>query len=137
VAGKKSTVFGYALNVFALRSEEVILTLRKGTCVHFNGIQHRACHAGVVYDKIDRKTGRDLPCLDRSDRPGDYAQCALYEPISEEDIRKDREELDSILADMDAGISSCCKAPLILQEHKRSVRAYCSKCKKLAWHGHR
>lgn len=67
-------------------------------CVHFNGIQNKACEAGIVYDELDKENRVEyragLPCF-KSDsaiaqRLGERPQCHCphVKFPTEEDVQK-------------------------------------------------
>lgn len=56
---------------------------RLATCKHFNGIQHKACRAGVTYKDVEAEapplTGRHLPCLPNMKSGVCEGECAKRE----------------------------------------------------------
>lgn len=80
-------------------------------CVHFNGVQHQACDAGVVYDKVDE--GRRLPyraalpCR----KPGKYlpdgvsqCHCPKLRFPTKEEAQAEAAEWDGHMAKMEAAL---------------------------------
>ena len=71
------------------------MNLRAGWCRHFNGIQHDACGAGVVYDALLRG-GMRLPCFPKIDEQSasEAARCAKRAEPSAKEIEAARRERD-------------------------------------------
>lgn len=83
-----------------------------GTCIHFNGVQHKLCKRGLLYTQFRDEQGRGLPCIkfmERSARGGTYLKpgeaaaerkpmpgfalatpCPFYEEPTEEQVQADR-----------------------------------------------
>lgn len=113
--------------------------LRKGTCIHFTGIQHEKCAAGVALKEVrdDSGPGRyRWPCITLANQPRSRVRCPQYRDPTEEEIAIDREAWGQALARVAAGRSPCCDAPL---DDSNTVKGagprFCSKCKKLAFLG--
>jgi hypothetical protein len=89
--------------------------MRHGQCIHFNGVQNELCKRGVRYDQF--KDGK--PCIqfiEKSARGGTYLEpgekaaerkpfpnatpperCPFYAEPSDDEVQKDREELDAAM----------------------------------------
>lgn len=94
-----------------------------GRCVHFNGVMHRTCRAGVVYDEL---SGRDdnghrvnaLPCLKGPAAfPGkEVATCPQLRWPTPEEVRAEKEESDrhvkQFLDDLAANRCPHCHQPV-------------------------
>ena len=67
--------------------------IRKGSCVHFTGIQHDGCKAGIRYDAV-RSDG--LPCIAGNSPPSGITCDSYLEPTAEE-IAAHEAEIDAYL----------------------------------------
>lgn len=127
---------------------------RVGQCVHFTGIQNKACKAGIAYE--DARVTHDpipvagpvtglpgvarmsLPCL-----PPNAAKvvCPSYLEPTPEEIAADRAKIDAFVASLGANVSPCCKAAIddshVVKagRYKGSGPRYCASCKKLLFTG--
>lgn len=71
--------------------------MKLGNCIHFNGIQHKLCKAGVdYYDLVTPRANKSvyLPCLTgflaETNKTPD-CQCPKYQAATEEDVAKGRD----------------------------------------------
>lgn len=55
--------------------------MRKGSCVHFTGIQHQACKEGICYDTV---RGLGLPCITGNAPPSGITCPSYLEPTAEQ-----------------------------------------------------
>lgn len=63
-------------------------------CVHFTGVQHEVCKAGVRYDSFAKNAG--LPCIRLGGaRPGN--SCDKKQLPTEEEIQKHEDEIEATL----------------------------------------
>lgn len=91
---------------------------RMDKCVHFTGLQNKACEAGVEYDAVRVKHEpidgfRDsIPCLARHNPGG--ATCASLCPHS-------REQSEAREAEISASIERSMKATKAIREHSKST----------------
>jgi len=105
-------------------------------CVHFNGIQHERCDAGVVYAdvRLTPESGpRRFPCLPPIGGAPTPDNCPSRRYPTEQEIAEDRAMWDAAFALISAGLSPCCEAPLDVPPSGHGWR-YCSKCKKAVMH---
>lgn len=88
------------------------MSLKPGTCKHFNGVQHKTCLAGVCY--ADHKDG--FPCIKiygeggpRESMNPNWSDCCpkRQEPTAEE-VAQSRAESASALAETEKRILVCC-----------------------------
>lgn len=104
------------------------LDLRRQTCRHFNGIQHKVCRAGVQYDALG--PGR-LPCLPpfRPNMPPGPT-CDRLELPTEEEVRAEIAAEDALVAEtvelLAAGKCPTCKAAA--GRSRVGVCLYCDGC---------
>ncbi len=116
---------------------------RKHTCVHFTGIQHDTCEAGIAYRDVNggRKHLAVLPCLPNMPHLAreESVPCEKCRFPTEEEIAADDFEVTKVLDCIEAGVSPCCGAPLdearVIRSgrHKGHGPRYCTKCKQLAF----
>ena len=127
-----------------------------GKCRHFTslieGLRDKAvkCDAGISYYelcKID-ELGHTCcalrhPCGWRkmgSTHDGQLIQtCNKYEPLTEEEIQQEVDEMNRVMECIEKGISSCCGSPIdeshVIKEgqYKNHGSRFCGKCKKLVY----
>lgn len=92
--------------------------MHEGDCVHFNGIQHDKCDAGVNYRKLANDVvgfGAHLPCLPRSSlRKLPLAECAQFCAMTKaQDEAREAEvkaAIDKAMAAIAAGKCHVCGA---------------------------
>lgn len=105
--------------------------MKAGDCIHFRGIQHATCLAGVEMAPLRDASGPGLarwPCLPTLHRGRPCAtSCASFRAITEEEAAAEMEAVDAMIADIKAGMSPCCKAPLTGPAKGPGVR-HCSAC---------
>lgn len=127
--------------------------MRADTCVHFMGIQHAACAAGVLYASVtldhdpiayrgengrEYTSRRSLPCLPPN---AGGATCAARREPTAEEIAEDKASVERVFACLSLGVSPCCEAPLdeshvaTSGRHKGTGPRLCSKCKAFVFHG--
>ncbi len=117
------------------------------SCVHFTGMQHDRCKAGVRYLDVRvlhepvllpgnrRSLPSSIPCLLNENHGG--ATCSKLQARTQEELAAEIAEVERTLAAVDAGRSPCCDAPLDesalarADDGKREGARYCSKCGKL------
>ena len=114
------------------------------SCVHFNGMQHESCTAGIRYVDVQKRHepialpgGRrslrvSIPCLLNENHGG--ATCDKLKPPTEQEFEAKLAGIEAALAAIDAGRSPCCNAPLDeralsrTDDGKTSGPRYCGKC---------
>lgn len=119
---------------------------RYQSCVHFTGMQHERCEAGVRYLDVrvlhepiplpgNRQSMRaSFPCLLKENHGG--ATCSKLQAPTNEQLEAEIANVERIFAAVDAGKSPCCDAPLderamvVARDGKRVGPRYCSKCGK-------
>jgi hypothetical protein len=121
--------------------------MQRECCKHYKGSQE-ICGAGIDIRKHvggpDFGWGRRMPC-----NPGsplcdklEMVPCDKYEPPTEEELQKDKEETLRMLRLLSEGLSPCCEAPLdksrLVQKGRYAGSGWvsCSKCKKAVAHLH-
>jgi hypothetical protein len=75
------------------------------TCIHFRGIQHETCEAGVALDSVKdtSATPYEWPCLrTRSGRPC-ATSCEKYQAPTAEQIAEDEAKISALVARIEAG----------------------------------
>jgi hypothetical protein len=90
-------------------------------CVHFNGIQHETCKAGVAYKSVRDSAARPYrwPCLTLTDGPA-ATTCAQYRALTDEEWaaidREISEAIDRMGARRKAGQCVECGAAIARRE---------------------
>lgn len=110
-----------------------LATYKRFTCVHFTGIQHDACAAGVPYASV-----RDAsqpgpycwPCLPGIGGKVCATTCDKKRLPTLEELEAEEQKWKAAFAAITAGLSPCCNAPLD-ESHVRGGTGprFCSKCK--------
>lgn len=106
-------------------------------CVHFTGIQHKVCKAGVIYAELEK-----LPCITFAQQALTEEQrqalCPLRRLPTQEEIDAENamwgRALELILVDQK---SPCCQADLVAHESGRCTTKTCSTCGKFVMRGRR
>jgi hypothetical protein len=110
---------------------------RLATCLHFTGIQHHRCKAGVCYSDVrgSAPAPYSRSCIrDEHWVAGGSPPCALYEASSEAVIDAEDTEIHRAFALIAKGLSQCCEAPLSTRQviergqHEGNGPRFCSKC---------
>lgn len=87
------------------------------------------CAAGVNYDALLRQhPGHKLPCFEHPAFKAPSAPCPKLERYTEEEARAERAAMDAAVAQILAGRSPCCDAPLSAIEAALTRVQHCSKC---------
>lgn len=87
------------------RARELRILQEMERCVHFNGVQHGTCLAGVVYKSVQRHGPMKFPCLSTD---GDCARRELPTREQAEAIEKERESrIAAFLQRTRLGICEC------------------------------
>jgi len=75
--------------------------MKKGTCVHFNGIQHEKCEAGLNMREITGGEGRGwaarMPCIQNDQTE---AACENYTEPTDAEIAESEEEMEKAMQRM-------------------------------------
>jgi hypothetical protein len=75
--------------------------MKKGTCVHFNGIQHETCEAGLNMRKVTSGEAcgwaARMACIQNDQTE---AVCENYTEPTDEQIKASNEELDKLMENM-------------------------------------
>lgn len=114
--------------------------MRKGTCIHFHGIQHKTCAAGLelasVRDSSQPGPYR-WPCLTLAGREPATTKCSLYLDPTDEQIAAWDQQVAAAFTALDQGLSPCCKAPLDESQVDKNGTGnrYCSACKQWVMRG--
>jgi len=98
------------------------------TCVHFRGIQHDTCLAGVVVRSVrvvPEKGPYRLPCLPVIGGGDIPNNCEQRRYPTAEEVAADHAMWERAFAAFAAGKSPCCDAPL----ESRGTARFCSKCR--------
>lgn len=100
-------------------------------CKHYSPMHdNEKCNAGILYWFPFLKP-INYPCFGKN-----TGRCEKFENYSEDEIRKDQEEVAKILRMVGEGISPCCNAPLdksqviVGGQYDGHGPQFCSKCKK-------
>lgn len=100
-----------------------------GDCIHFTGIQHDRCKAGVRYLAVRFKRAKGphgLPCLTRQIGGGERPDnCNCYEATSQQLADVEEAEIDQVIADVVAGRCPQCGAECDRMEGGRSTVLTC------------
>jgi hypothetical protein len=110
--------------------------IRLRSCVHFRGIQHDVCGAGVrLLDVrvVPEKGPYRWPCVERN---RDLENCPKRVFPTDEQEAEREAEFEAAWAAVAASQSSCCGAPL---DESRVIDGsgwrYCMNCKEPVFHG--
>jgi hypothetical protein len=91
--------------------------LKLGKCIHFNGIQHGACGAGVAYDSIRDTSHRPfrLPCFANE---GCATACAQYRDPTAAEVAADQAKWDAAMERMRrrAALGQCAQCGAAVDE---------------------
>ena len=70
------------------------------SCVHFNGVQHKTCNAGVLYVDVRDSSGKSpyrWPCLTIVGERPCTTTCAQYRAKSAEEIAAEEREFEMMM----------------------------------------
>jgi len=108
-------------------------------CVHFNGIQHEKCSAGVAYLSVRDSSQAGpyrWPCLTLAAEKTSTTTCPSFRLKSDEEWAKEDAQFEKAFAAISEGKSPCCGAPLD-ESHVRDGTGprFCLKCKQFVFRG--
>lgn len=65
-------------------------------CIHFNGLSHQFCKAGINYESVKDRTQRPykIPCVKNTVMHGSH--CSLQQFRTDEEVEKEIKEIENI-----------------------------------------
>lgn len=101
--------------------------MKSGDCIHFTGIQHVSCKAGVEYESLERSPGpgiRKLPCL-AATLPGCRTTCPSFRAMTPEEEAAEEELIQKAIKNYLEDWCPECGTPLVVSTSPRSTVKSC------------
>jgi hypothetical protein len=96
-----------------------------GRCIHFNGILHDRCRAGVAYESV-RGSTRGIPCL-KERAEGTTCEAAIFptREAAEQRVAEGRQSIVEYFAAIRAGKCPLCDKPVEMRQVGACVYGDC------------
>lgn len=121
-----------------MRERPTLEEMVASKCIHFNGLMHKTCNAGIEYDTLDRDDRRvfrvALPCIHRPEVP--QCKCAKFQLPTPEEVQAKLKAYEESKQKVAQGLQAVQHLRKIHEGENWSGFIECPVCKHKLWVRH-